>query len=145
MRLMKYEPWGLLNEFNREINRLMASGSDAESASAVNFDWAPPVDIKSEETRYVMRADLPGVEPDDIEVTLEKGVLTIKGERKHEDEEDRSGYHRVERSYGTFYRRFTVPDTVDSNEVSAKFDKGVLEIVIPKQAKVLPKKIEIAH
>ena len=103
------------------------------------------VDIKEEENRYVIHADVPGVDPADIEVNMENGVLSIKGERESESKEEREGYKRVERVRGSFFRRFNLPDTADAEAISAKSKDGVLEIVIPKQEKPQPKRIRIEH
>jgi HSP20 family protein len=101
------------------------------------------VDIKEEGQRYVLYADLPGVDSKDIEITQENGVLTIRGERRFEDEEHRSHYRRIERVYGSFYRRFTLPDAADAEGITARSRNGVLEVVIPKHEKVLPRKITV--
>ena len=102
--------------------------------------WTPAVDIREDAEQFTITADIPGVEPKDIEVTMENGVLTIKGERKLEarDEGD-NGYRRVERVYGGFYRRFTLPDTADAEAISAAGKHGVLEVTIPKRAALQPK------
>ncbi|MCC5810864.1 MAG: Hsp20/alpha crystallin family protein [Ectothiorhodospiraceae bacterium] len=114
---------------------------DDESMSPT--DWAPDVDVREEDDRFVVRADLPGVDPEDIEVTLEKNVLTIRGERTEEKKEEREGYHRTERFQGKFLRRFLLPDTGDASDVSARSDKGVLEITIPKSRRPQPTRIEV--
>ena len=90
-------------------------------------------------------ADLPGIDPKDIEITMENGTLAIRGERKSETEEEREGYHRVERARGSFYRRFTLPDTANTDKIEARGKDGVLEIVIPKHDKVQPRKIAVKN
>jgi len=90
-----------------------------------------------------LRADLPGVEPKDIEVTMEDGVLTLRGKRELEEREEREGYRRVERVSGQFFRRFTLPDTANTDAISAKSKQGVLEVIIPKQPKVQPRRISV--
>ena len=107
--------------------------------------WRPAVDIKEEDNRFLIKADIPGVDPKDIEITMEDGVLTIKGERVTEKEEKREDFRRVERSRGTFYRRFSLPDTADADKIEAKGKDGVLEIVIPKHDKVLPRRIAVKN
>jgi HSP20 family protein len=104
----------------------------------------PAVDVREEDDRFVLSADIPGVERKDVEVTMEDGVLTIKGERHAETEEKREGFHRRERVHGTFLRQFTLPDTVDADSISATVKEGVLHIEIPKQAKPEPRKITVA-
>ena len=137
MSVIRYEPLGLLRRLNDEVGRLFDEGyygpADADQSSAVTSHWAPAVDIKEEADRFVLRADVPGVDSKDIEITMENGVLTIKGERSREDSEEREGYKRVERVYGSFYRRFTLPDTADADKISAASKNGVLEVSIPKQ------------
>lgn len=148
MNVIRYEPWSLVGQLHNEINRLfdrsfnLLSGSDSESGLTA-ADWVPAVDIKEEAERFVIHADVPGVDPKDIEVTMEDGVLTLRGERKTESREERDGYRRVERVSGQFFRRFTLPDTANADGITAKGANGVLEIVIPKQPKALPRKIAV--
>ena len=149
MNVVRYEPWGLLRRFNEDVNQLFSESrnlpvGEGDRSSIVTSNWSPAVDIKEEDERFVLKADIPGVDPKDIDVTMEDGVLTIKGERKHESEEEREGYKRVERSYGSFYRRFSLPDTADAERVTAKGKDGVLEVSIPKQEKVQPRRIAVS-
>ena len=149
MNVVRYEPWGVLRRFHDDVNQLFADSRNAPAAegdrsSVVTSNWTPAVDIKEENERFVLEADIPGVDPKDIEITMDTGVLTIKGERKHESEEDANGYKRVERSYGSFYRRFSLPDTANAEAVSAKGKDGVLEVFIPKQEKVQPRRIAVS-
>ena len=148
MNVIRYEPLGTLRRFHDEISRLFDEGAygaaNGDQSSAATSHWAPAVDIKEEADCYVLRADVPGVDSKDIEITMENGVLTIIGERKHEEKEEREGYKRVERVYGTFYRRFTLPDTADAEKVSASSNNGVLEVTIPKQEKVQPRRIKVS-
>ena len=147
MRTTIYEPISTIRRLQEEMNRAFGGvlhSSDDNSASAVSH-WVPAVDIHEEADRYVIRADVPGVEPETIDVTMENGVLTISGERKSETREDKgAGARRVERIYGSFYRRFTLPDTADAERVEARSSHGVLELTIPKKALVQPKKIKVA-
>ena len=146
MSLVRYEPWGLMNQLHSEIDRLFENraGRFSENDSHVSTsDWVPAVDIREEDQRYVIHADVPGVNPADIEIDMADGVLSIKGQRKSETEEEREGYKRMERVRGSFFRRFSLPDTVDADGVSAKDNDGVLEIVIPKQEKVQPRRIQV--
>jgi HSP20 family protein len=142
MALVRYEPINLFDQFNSEINRFL-SGTQAQRAANQERGWVPAVDIREEEDRFVLSADIPGVERKDVEITLEKGVLTIKGERHAESEEQREGLHRRERVHGTFMRQFTLPDTVNAENISASVKEGVLHIEIPKQAKPEPRKISV--
>ena len=143
MTLMRTNPWSLLDEFNREFSRMLPGFADDDSR-VVGSTWSPAVDIKEEDDRFVIRADIPGVAPEDIDISMEQGVLTIKGERKHEAEENKEGYHRIERAYGTFMRRFALPENVDADKISASSKDGVVEIVLPKaQQDDQPRKIKV--
>ncbi|MGB9428381.1 MAG: Hsp20/alpha crystallin family protein [Gammaproteobacteria bacterium] len=144
MNLIRYQPWGLAGELHNEMHRLFDRGLLADNDSSVAAtDWVPAVDIKEEADRFLIHADVPGVDPNDIEITMEDGILTLKGERKSETREERDGYRRVERVSGQFFRRFTLPDTADAEGVSAKGVNGVLEISIPKHAKAQPRRITV--
>lgn len=105
--------------------------------------WTPLVDIKEENDRFVVIADLPGVKKDDIQISLEQNILTLKGERQFEKSEHKNGYSRRERVQGQFYRRFSLPQTANDEKISAKYTHGVLEITIPKKEPAVEKKIEI--
>ena len=141
MAITRYEPWGILNQLQKELER--AYEGDANESSVSTAEWAPAVDIKEEAERFVLLADIPGVKPEEIDISMEDGVLTITGEKNTEAETEKDGYKRVERTYGSFYRRFTLPDTADADTISAKSNHGVLEIVIPKRETAKPKKISI--
>ena len=138
MAITRYEPWGLLSQLQRELERGVAEGSTATA------EWAPAVDIKEEANRFVIYADIPGVKPEAIDISMHDGVLTIKGEKSSESKTEKEGYKRVERTYGSFYRRFSLPDTANPYAISASSKNGVLEIVIPKREAVLPKKINVS-
>jgi HSP20 family protein len=140
MSLVRYEPWSLINHLQAELERAFDVRSERGSTVA---DWAPAVDIREEDSRFVLRADLPGVDPKDIEVTMEDGVLTVRGKRELEEREERDGYRRIERASGRFYRRFTLPDTADADGITAKSAQGVLEVTIPKQPKLQPRRIAV--
>ncbi|APZ44030.1 Hsp20/alpha crystallin family protein [Acidihalobacter ferrooxydans] len=142
MSMVRYQPFGVLNQLYREMDRAFGLPDHANDDAATS-DWVPAVDIKEEENAFLIHADVPGVEPKDIEVHMENGVLTIRGERKFENEEEKDGYKRVERVRGSFYRRFTLPDTADAENISARVDKGVLELRIPKQERVRPRRINV--
>jgi HSP20 family protein len=142
MSLIRYEPVNLFDQFNHEINRFLANSRTTPAANEER-SWAPAVDIREEDDRFLLIADIPGVRRDDVEITLEDGVLTIKGERNTRTEETREGFHRKERVHGSFMRQFTLPDTVNSDSISASVNDGVLEIGIPKQAKPEPRKISV--
>jgi len=128
---------GIRGELDRVFNTNAAGYTDTAT------DWVPAVDIKEVKGAYEVVADVPGVEPKDIDVSLEDGVLTVKGERKSENKDEGEGYTRTERSHGSFYRRFTLPDTADADNITAKTEHGVLKLYIPKKEKVMPKKISV--
>lgn len=138
-----YEPWNLLNQLQRELERKQDLSGGSSEGTSVSAEWAPSVDIKEEGDRFVLLADLPGVSPSHIDVSMENGVLTLSGTRETEAKTQREGYKRIERVSGTFHRRFSLPDTVDAEGISARCANGVLEIVIPKKSVVQPKKIVV--
>lgn len=105
--------------------------------------WAPAVDIKEEKEKFLVVADIPGVNKEDIHISLENNILTLHGERKFESKEEKNGYSRVERVQGQFYRRFSLPQTANEAQISAKYRQGVLEISIPKKEMSVQKKIEV--
>ena len=144
--LVRYDPWSLVNRLQGDIDRLAKPNwreLDDETTSAAT-EWVPAVDIKEEDERFVIEADVPGVDPEEIEITMEDGVLSLSGNRRTESRTEREGYRRVERVTGRFYRRFILPETVDSDKVKALDRHGVLEILIPKQAKAQPRRIKVA-
>ncbi len=108
--------------------------------------WGPAVDIVENDKELVLSADLPGVKLEDVEVKIEDGTLTLSGSRKFENEDNKNGYHRIERSYGQFHRAFALPDSVDATKVEAAFDSGVLKVTLPKKEIARPRtvKVEIA-
>lgn len=142
MAMMRYEPWSLMNQLNREMNQFFRVPQEGNGSETVS-DWLPSVDIKENEHAYVLHADIPGVDPKDIEINMEDGVLTISGERRKDEEQEGEHYKRVERVRGSFYRRFNLPDTADAERISAKSSLGVLEVTIPKQEKIKPRRIVV--
>jgi len=142
MSLAHHKPVNLFNQFNDEMNRYFS----LTHAGAANQeqDWMPAVDIREEDKQYLLTADIPGVNRKDIEITLEEGVLTVRGERNTETDVSETGYRRRERTHGTFMRQFTLPDTVNATSISATAIDGVLEITIPKQDKPEARKITVS-
>ena len=116
---------------------------DDEDTNVATSAWMPAVDIQEEGDRFVLHADIPGVDPKDIEITMENGVLTIRGERTLQNEEEQKNFKRIERVHGSFYRRFTLPDTANPEKISASGKHGVLEIVIPKRPIAQPRRISV--
>ncbi|HXH02856.1 MAG TPA: Hsp20/alpha crystallin family protein [Candidatus Competibacteraceae bacterium] len=147
MDLTRYDPWARLNQLQKELDRLfdMRTGffGGEDSSSVATVDWAPAVDIKEEASRFVVLADIPGVDPKDIEISVDNGMLAIKGERLAETKEERETFRRIERTRGTFYRRFSLPDSADLDKITAKGANGVLEISIPKHEKAQPRRISV--
>ena len=141
MTIVRYEPWALLSRFQRQFDR--ALGESADGAAAANVSWIPHVDVREEAERFVVAADLPGVEGKDIEVTAEKGVLTIRGERRSESKTSADGFERVERATGTFVRRFSLPESADAEAIKARHVNGVLEVTIPKRPQEQPRRISV--
>lgn len=149
MALIKYEPVNLLSRMQNELNAFFhRADSDFpllfdDTQTLLGSEWMPRIDIKEDDTQYTVTADIPGVDPKDIKVTMENGMLSIRGERKSEKEEKKKNYHRKECVMGSFERSFRMPDTADSSQVNAKGKNGVLTIQIAKKAAAKPKTIKI--
>lgn len=143
MAIRRYEPWGLLNELSQELSRMYEGQDSPDASSAATSDWVPAVDIRELQDRYVIDADLPGVAPDDIDIHMEDGMLSIRGTRRTEASTEDGGARRIERAVGSFFRRFSLPDTADAENISARSENGVLQISIPKQEKVKPRRIQV--
>ena len=146
MSLIRYNnPWNLLNTLQRDLYDPEYNRLNDDDASVATANWAPSVDISETETAFTLLADIPGVDPKDIEISMEKSVLTIKGERYSENVEEQEDYRRVERQSGQFYRRFTLPDSANADKIEAKSEHGVLKITIPKQEVAVSRRIEVKH
>lgn len=145
--ISRYRPWAaqhpLHDEFRQMMDRFLENDEGTDQSNVVTSQWAPRVDIREEAKRFVIEADIPGVDPKDIEVHMDKGILSIRGERKSEQAVEEGNYTRVERSRGVFHRRFALPDSADPEGISATGKHGVLEISIPKRPETTPRKIEI--
>ena len=135
MKIARFEPWPYVDLLQREL----APRTNGKPAT----NWVPAVDIIEEKEEILLRADVPGVSPDDVEISLEKGVLTISGDRKPAELGEDSDLRRSERASGKFSRRFTLPETADADRVSAKIRDGILEIVIPKQPVAVARRITV--
>ncbi len=148
MATLRYQPWTVVSQLQNEINRVFGNLNDAESSSAT-AEWIPAVDVLEYADRFELLVDLPGVDPQAVEVTLDNGVLTLSGERRQEhaaisrDTENALQQERRERLHGRFYRRFILPDTADAENVSATGRNGVLEVSIRKHPKAQPKRIAV--
>jgi len=145
MNMLRHNPWNLFDQLQHELNRSKGFPvKNEDNGNVVTSDWAPAVDIKEEDRQFVLVADIPGVSPEDIDIHMENGILTIKGERDTEKKTERDGYKRIEREHGIFYRRFTMPEGVDADGIDAKSDNGVLTVTIPKQDQVHARKIKVS-
>ncbi len=140
MTVVRYEPWALVSRLQNEVDRLFGAPLTTAADSGA---WLPPADIHEEANQFVLHIDLPGVDPKAVEVTSEQGVLTIRGRREDTRKESRAGLHRIERISGEFQRRFSLPETADTQNIKAKVANGVLEVSIPKVAQVQPLKIQV--
>lgn len=145
MNPLGWNPSRELAEMSDRLNRVFArvprGGNENEAMTVA--DWTPSVDISETTAKYVIKAEIPEVKKEDVKVTLEHGVLTVQGIRRQEPEEKGRKYHRVERSYGTFVRSFSLPDLVDDTKVQAVFKEGILILHLPKSEKAKPKAIEV--
>jgi len=147
MAITRHGPWqvhgGNFQDEIRNVFDRFFNAEEADQSNVVTSQWTPRVDIKEEDTRFVIFADIPGVDPKDIEITMEKGILSIKGERKAEATEQNGKLTRTERSHGSFYRRFALPDSANAEGIQATGRNGVLEISIPKRAETAPRRINV--
>ncbi len=146
MAITRWNPMRELMSMHDQLGRLFEGYGTPPSDHETEYGtWAPAVDLKEEDKRYVIQADMPGVKKEDIEINLENNVLSIRGERKFEGEVKKETYHRIERAYGKFVRSFTLPARVAADRISATQKNGTLEIIVPKAEESLPKKIEITN
>jgi HSP20 family protein len=146
MTIVRWEPLrelgSLQNEMNRLFNTVFDTPTPGNGGSAMRR-WVPSMDLVETEDHFVLRADLPGMSEEDIKIEYEDGTLTVAGERKAEHEDKNEGYYRVERAFGSFSRSLSLPKGIDAEAVTANFDRGVLEVRIPKPEERKPRRIEI--
>ena len=142
MTLVRWDPFRELEDMSERLNRVFSRPSLRNSGkeNLTVADWMPTVDISETEVEYLIKAE---VRKEDVKVTVENGVLTLQGERRQEKEEKGKRFHRVERSYGSFVRSFTLPESVDESSVKAEYKDGVLNLHLPKSEKVKPKAIDV--
>lgn len=153
MNILRYRQWPaqarIQNEFRQAFERLFEGNSydqdNTDDSSVVTSQWMPRVDVKEEPGRFVLYADLPGIDPAEIDVSMDKGILMIKGERRSEATDQTDRFSRIERDYGSFYRRFSLPDSADPEGIQAHGRNGVLEITIPKRAEAAPRRIQVGR
>ncbi len=143
MNIARFEPWTIVDLLHRDLDRMVGARRAASDEQSPVADWVPAVDIIEEKDRFVLRADVPGVRTEDIEVAMDNGVLSVSGERHAIAPSDDSGVQRIERATGRFLRRFTLPDTADADGVSAKSSNGILEVVIPKAPEIQARRITV--
>ncbi len=146
MALVRWDPFRELEDVSDRLNRMFARNATPTSngkETMIVADWTPSVDISETEGEYQIKAEIPDVKKDDVKITLEDGVLTIQGQRKQEKEDKGTKYHRIERSYGSFARTFSLPDVIEVEKVKAEFKDGVLNLHLPKSEKAKPKAIEV--
>lgn len=148
MSLMRYQQaWPaqarIHDDLKQVFDRFLNNTDSADESAVVTSQWVPRVDIKEEGDRFVILADLPGVDPEHVEVLMDKGILSIKGERSSEVAEQSERFSRIERRYGSFHRRFALPDTADADGITATGHNGVLEITIPKRPESTPRRIQV--
>ncbi len=136
-----YDPFRNFRSLQSEINRLF--DRDLDSSNGQMTAWPMRVDIREDENQIVIKADVPGMEQKDINVNVDNGQLTISGERKFNDEENKDNYHRLERAYGKFSRSFSLPNTTDTGKISAAYTNGVLEVTLPKLEEAKPRSIQV--
>jgi HSP20 family protein len=142
MPIIRWEPFREVNSLQSRVNSLLRNlNSENETVSAARF--VPPVDIYEDEKKVVLKLEVPGVEEKDLQVSVENQTLTVRGERKFESEEKEENFHRIERRYGSFYRSFTLPTTVDTENVDAKYNTGVLRVELTKKAEAQPRQIKV--
>ena len=147
MAIIRWEPARELQSIQQEMNRLFGTFFDSPAGAGDGGAlrrWIPAMDLIEEDDRYVLRADLPGVREDEVHVELEDNVLTISGERKSEHEERKEGLYRLERASGSFSRSLTLPEGIDPDSIQARFDKGVLEVRVPKPEQRKPRRVAIS-
>jgi HSP20 family protein len=149
MALVRWEPARELHTIQQEMNRLFNTVFDAPTTGGANGDggarrWVPPMDLVETDDHFVLRADLPGLGEGDVKIEVNENVLTVSGERKYEHEAKKDGFYRLERGSGQFSRSLTLPDGVDAEAIAATFDKGVLEVRVPKPEQRKPRRIEIS-
>jgi len=143
MALIRWDPFRDMITLRDKMNRLFEDAFKGEERDLVSSTWAPSVDIYESENELVLNAEIPGIDEDNIEVKIEDNNLTLRGERKLEEETKEENYHRIERSYGSFYRSFSLPHYIDQENIKAEHDNGVLRIHMPKKHELKPRNVKI--
>lgn len=145
MAIIRWDPFRDLVTLREKMNRLFeeAFTSRGEEKDLVASTWTPSVDIYETESDLVLTAEVPGIDENDVEIKIEDNTLTIKGDRNFEKETKEENYHRIERSYGSFYRSFTLPRNIDQDKIKAENENGILKVIMPKKPELKPKKVKI--
>lgn len=144
MSIVTWDPFRELEDVSNRLNRMFSRSAITRDKDALTvFDWAPTVDIAETAEEYQIKAELPEVKKEDIKVSIDNNMLRIEGERRQEKEEKGKKWHRVERSYGSFLRTFTLPENADGSKMSAEYKNGMLNVHLPKAAKAAPKTVEV--
>jgi HSP20 family protein len=144
MAMSRWDPFRELSSIQNELNRLFGRTFGVEEGEEIRAAaWVPPVDVAETQDRFVITAELPGVKPEDVDISVENSILRIRGERRFYDEQKEDDFHRIERRFGSFARSITLPPTADSDSIQASFDAGVLRIEVPKREEAKPRKIQV--
>ena len=143
MNIARFEPWSYLDLLHRDLDRLAGPRGTGRDSQEPVTDWVPAVDIIEEKTRFVLRADVPGVKPEDIDVSMDNGILSVSGERHAIAGGDEGGAQRIERATGRFFRRFTLPESCNADAITARCENGILEVAIPKAPEVQARRITV--
>jgi HSP20 family protein len=144
MAITRWDPFRDVIALQNRMNALFQDatrGQDGNEVVAASF--VPAVDVYEDEQKVILKLEVPGIKEEDLDIRVENNTLTVKGERKFEKEEKEENFHRIERRYGSFYRAFTLPSTVDAEKVQAQYEAGVLRVELPKKAEAKPKQIKI--
>jgi HSP20 family protein len=146
MTIHRWDPFREVASLQNRMNSLLQDfsrnqGGESDLVSTANF--VPPVDVYEDEDKVVLKLEIPGIQDQDLDIRMENNTLTVRGERKFDKEEKEENFHRIERRYGSFYRAFSLPSTVDGENVQARYDAGVLRIELPRRAEAKPKQIKI--
>ena len=143
MNIARFEPWTFVDLLHRDLDRLVGGRHVTDDEPSALADWVPAVDIVEEKDRFILRADVPGVLPEDIDVSMDNGTLSISGERHAIATEEDTGVQRIERAPGRFLRRFTLPETAAAESVAARCTNGILEVTIPKAPEIQARRITV--
>jgi HSP20 family protein len=143
MAMSRWDPFRELSSIQNELNRLFGRTFSTEGGETREAGWVPAIDVAETQDRFLITAELPGVDPDDVDISVENSVLTLRGDRRFYQETKEEDFHRIERRFGNFARSITLPSTADPERIRASFDAGLLTIEVPKKEEAKPRKIQI--